>query len=364
MGAVETFGLVAGGQSDDEHHRVRTPGGAAGLGEQLGVRLAGDGVVTGRVDELGRVPDPGLRRLERGVELRRVDQRAARTLVARGLGEGADHGDRPVRRQRQQPVVRQQDRPGRCGPAGQRMVGVVVDGRVPGVGGLPRDGPQRQLDHASAGEVEIGLRQGARVQGGRDPRVPGPRTAGHLEVQPGVDADRSVGHGEPVTHDQAVEAPLGAQDVGEELARFAGVLAVDEVVGAHHGPGVRLGDREFEARQVELAQRPLVDDGVEAHPVALLVVHREVLHTRADPLGLHAPHQSRRRLARKDRILREVLEVPAPGRVPLDVQTRPEQDGDVLAPRLASEGGPDLLEKGDVPGRPQRHGRRETRRRH
>ena len=60
-------------------------------------------------------------------------------------------------------------------------------------------------------------------------------------------------------------------------------LRVEPVVRRHHRPRVGAGDGQLERREVDLAQGALVDDGVDDHPVGLLVVDREVLQARADP---------------------------------------------------------------------------------
>jgi hypothetical protein len=55
-----------------------------------------------------------------------------------------------------------------------------------------------------------------------------------------------------------------------------GVHAVDAVVGAHHRPRPDAGYDVLERRQVDLAQRALVDVGADPQPIGLLIVRREV----------------------------------------------------------------------------------------
>ena len=224
--------------------------------------------------------------------------------------------------------------------------------------------PQQQGDDPDARPVEVLARQRPFLERRLHAGVPGARTRRHLQVEPSVHPGGAVGDRHPVAHDQTLEAPLGAQDVGERLARLAGVLTVDQVVGAHDRPGLRFGDGDLEAGQVQLPQGALVDDRVEAHPVVLLVVDREVLQAGAHPLGLDAPHQRRRRLARQQRVLGEVLEVASARGVTLDVQPGPEQDAHALCACLSAQRRADLLDQADVPGRAERRRGRETGRRH
>ena len=237
---------------------------------------------------------------------------------------------------------------------------VEVDRSRAALGGPTRLDAQGQLHDPRAGQVEVGLGEGARVEGLDDPAVPRAGARRHLEVEPGVQARGPVGHGEPVADHQAGEPPLLAQHVGEQPPRLPGVLAVDEVVRRHDRPGRRLADDGLEGGEVELAQGALVDDRVEAHPEALLVVHREVLGTGADALGLDAAHQGHRGPAGQQRVLGEVLEAASPGRVALEVQPRAQQHPHVRGTRLPTQRPADLLDELDVPRRPQRHGRREA----
>ena len=119
----------------------------------------------------------------------------------------------------------------------------------------------------------------------------------------------------------ALEAPLAAR--GSSWSRWSfsqAYCAVEPVVGAHHRADVRLLDRRLELRQVDLAQRALVDDrvdescgcprrpaaraaaraaGVGRRRVALLVVGREVLDVGDHALRLRAAGSSRPPCARR-----------------------------------------------------------------
>jgi hypothetical protein len=57
-----------------------------------------------------------------------------------------------------------------------------------------------------------------------------------------------------------------------QLGVFGAVGAVDFVVGAHHGPGLGLGNGRFKGRQVNLAQRAFVHLSADRKALKFLVV--------------------------------------------------------------------------------------------
>ena len=123
-----------------------------------------------------------------------------------------------------------------------------------------------------------------------------------------------------------------------------------------HGRGV--GDDRLERRQVELAQRALVDAGVEREALGLGVVGDEVLDRRADALGLQAAHVGRADPRGQQRVLAEALEVPAAVGRAVQVDRRREQHVDALAPALGGQQPPEALDPRLVPRRRQRGRRR------
>ena len=190
----------------------------------------------------------------------------------------------------------------------------------------------------------------ALVHGGVHERL-GAGSAGHLEVHARRDARDAVCLGAPVAHDEALEAPLRAQDRREQLARVGRVLAVHEVVRGHDGSGGGLLHGALEAAQVQLAQGALVDDRVDDEPPVLLVVDGEVLEARPDARALDAARRGGGERARQQGVLARVLEVAAAQRVALEVEARPENDVDAEGARLAPHGGTELLEQSRVPAR-------------
>ena len=78
--------------------------------------------------------------------------------------------------------------------------------------------------------------------------------------------------GPPVGHHQAGIAPLLPEDGGEQLPALRGPLAVDDIVGAHNGPGLFLPDDNLKGLQVNLPQGTLGQAGIALFAVRFLVV--------------------------------------------------------------------------------------------
>jgi hypothetical protein len=117
----------------------------------------------------------------------------------------------------------------------------------------------------------------------------------------------AIVHRAPIGDHQALEAPLVFENVHQVV--FRAVDAVEFVVGAHHGPGLRLFDGSLERRQVDLAQGALVHLGADGHALVFLVVGGKVLERSANALALHAVDQAGRQLAGQEGVLGKVLEV-------------------------------------------------------
>ena len=74
----------------------------------------------------------------------------------------------------------------------------------------------------------------------------------------------------PVGHHDALEAPLVAQHVGEQVFVALGVDPVNLVVRRHDGPRVALANHPFEPAQIDFAQGTLTDVLAHSGTVALL----------------------------------------------------------------------------------------------
>ena len=291
--------------------------------------------------------------VQQGVHLGGVDGRGAGALVARGMGKVADEGDLGARGKRQQRgaagdrLVLEQDGACRGGLAGQLVVDVL--GKGLGCGKRGRVDGERQVDDLVHARVDVLLAEGAGGHGVQELADGAQAGGGHLEGGAGRHSGGVVVGAAPVGDDGAVKAPLLAQDVVQQVRVLVGVGAVDEVVGAHDGLGLRLAHHDLKGREVDLAQRALVQDGVGRLAAGLLAVDGKMLGARGDAVGLDAAHIAGRHLAGKVRVLREVLEVAAAQRIALDAQAWSQKDVHALAGGLLAHGGADALAQLGVP---------------
>ncbi|CAM5620141.1 hypothetical protein SCYAM73S_07825 [Streptomyces cyaneofuscatus] len=235
---------------------------------------------------------------------------------------------------------------------------MVVHGHLRRGAPVAGRGAPGEADQPHHGGVQHRLIQGAVPHGGHDLGVGAPPGAGHLEVQTRAEGGHPVAYGSPVGHDDAVEPPLGAQDVGQQPGVLREGHPVDAVVGGHHGPGAVAADDAFEGAEVDLAQRALVDVGADPHPVGLLVVGRVVLECRAHTGLLEPAHHGPAQLGGEQRVLGEVLEVAPAERRALDVDARTQQHPDAVRGRLVRERSGDAMGELRVPAAAECHGGR------
>ncbi len=162
---------------------------------------------------------------------------------------------------------------------------------------------------------------------------------------------------DPVADDEALEAPLVAQHVGEQLVALPAPLAVDAVVGRHHRRDA-LVDDPLEVGEVHLVERDVVDLDVDAEAGVLHRVAGEVLHARHH-VALQATGERGTELADVVRILAVGLLRPAPCRVAQQVDAH--RAGEVGADRsqLAADRVADALLQIEVPRRAPGHRHRE-----
>ena len=238
---------------------------------------------------------------------------------------------------------------------------LVVAGVGSAVGAAGLSTLLQELDHSGGAAIDGTLSKGAVVDRGEHLGVEGPAAAGHLQVHARNDPRPTVVGRTPVGHDETLEAPLVTKDRGEQLDVIRGVGPVDPVVGAHHRPRLGLGDGDLERAQVQLAQRPLVDHGVDHQSMALLVVDRVVLQAGTDALGLDAPDPTSGQATAQQRVLRQVLEGPTACRVALQVHTGTQDDRHPECERLLADRPTDLVEQIDVPRAAERRCGREAR---
>ena len=312
----------------------------------------------------------GAQPVERGHRVGRVDGGAPAAERPGDLGVRADEGDPaqpgtvpPGAVQREQrALVAGQHEAGRGGRA--QLAGNVHRRRGDRNGAVkPADpgGQPQDAEHLVVEEGLVDLPGPDRRQQGVAPRAEPFRRARHGQVQRGPGGRFGGPGGRPVRHDQAVVAPLVVQDGAQQRA-FRHRRPVDPVVGGHHRPGTRLAHDGLERRQVELAQRPLVDPDVHGHPLGLRVVADEVLDGGTHPLALQAAHVGDPDPRGEQRVLGEALEVPAAVRGPVQVHRGGEQHVHALAARLGGQQPADRRYPVAVPGGGQRRRRRHVRR--
>ena len=111
---------------------------------------------------------------------------------------------------------------------------------------------------------------------------------GHFHVATVQDrVDRAVDRAEVGGH-EAAKAPVLAEDLVHQHVVLAAVYAEITVVGSHERRHLAFLHRCFEGRQIDFAQGPLVNAGVDLVAVLLLVVQCVVLDVGDDALALDA----------------------------------------------------------------------------
>ena len=130
----------------------------------------------------------------------------------------------------------------------------------------------------------------------------------------------------PVGHSEALEAPLAAENLVEEVLILGAVIAVYLVVCGHHAHGAAFNNGTLEGLEIDLTEGTLAQDGVHATAVGLLVVNGEVLDTYGCTFVLHTLGVFQGQGGGEDGILGEVLVGTATHRQALDVHSRAEDD--------------------------------------
>ena len=154
-----------------------------------------------------------------------------------------------------------------------------------------------------------------------------------------------VGDGAAVGDDVPLEAPLLAQDVGEQQLAARGALAVDAVVGPHDDFHLRLLHQHLEGRQVGLPEVVLrrLHIGLVARGLRS-AVHGVVLaagrHLQVDGvIALHAAHEGAAHGAGEEGVLAPGLHATPPARVAEDVHVRaPERKARIARVVLVAAG--------------------------
>jgi len=199
----------------------------------------------------------------------------------------------------------------------------------------------------------------AGLDGGDQRGAPGAERAGHHQVEPAVRRRSGRLGREPVRHQQPAPTPLALEDLVVDRPLLGRRDAVDPVVGRHHRPRVGVLDRDLERQQVELAQRPLVHDAVDAVPVGLGLVGDQVLQAGADAVRLQARDVRSSEVTGQQRVLGVGLEQAPAQRAAVEVDGGAQHHVDVLALGLLGEQPPDLRGRLGAPGGREQGGVRE-----
>jgi hypothetical protein len=298
--------------------------------------------------------------LLQGLEDRTLGQgqqgRAAATHRSGVGGVRSDHGYRrrcAVARQGQRAAdVAGEHRAGDAHLATERPLGRFVDRLLRLVGRSPHGiGALDEHEHVADERVDRRLVHPSGLDRLLQGRAVHARRARHLDRQAAVGrADGLVG-AVPVGDDEAVEAPLPAQDLVEEPVVGGAEVATELVVRRHDPPGAGLTDGRLEGAEVQLAQHPFVDDHVDGVALDLGVVGGEVLHGDGDAVGLDGSDGGRPEGGGELGILGEVLEGAPADRGAVEVDRRRQQHVGRLPARFLPEQVADPADQFGIPRR-------------
>ncbi len=181
----------------------------------------------------------------------------------------------------------------------------------------------------------------------------------HLEVQTGVGRLGCAMRGAPVGDDETLKAKVFLQSLVEEIVVLAGVIAVHQVIGAHHSARIGPLEGNLEAEQIAFAHGPLAHLHIDERASAFLIVHGVVFEVADDVLLLERLHLGARHRAGQDRIFAVILEVAAVARLAGEVDTAAERHGVALVAQLAANERAVFAGQIDIPARSFRNGRRQ-----
>src|ERR1700722_9833821 len=128
----------------------------------------------------------------------------------------------------------------------------------------------------------------------------------------------------PVRDDEALEVPVFFQNIGEQISVFAGIVAPDAVVRAHHGRNIGVVNADFKGQQVAFASSAFVDRDIDGVAPAFLIVERIVLDVAEDVLRLQAFHNLADHLAGEYGIFAEIFKGAAVARLARQIDAAPE----------------------------------------
>ena len=140
----------------------------------------------------------------------------------------------------------------------------------------------------------------------------------------------------PVRQYKALEVPVFLHNVGQQILVFAGVVAPDPVVGAHHRRRIGFLQSDFKRQQIALARGAFVDGYVDRVASAILIIERVMFDVADDMLRLQPLHDRPHHLSGKHRILAQIFKRPSVARFAGKVSSAAERHVVTLRPQLAA----------------------------
>ena len=121
----------------------------------------------------------------------------------------------------------------------------------------------------------------------------------HFQIHACTDTFNIAVASAPVRDHHAAVSPLTAKDLLEQVRIFIGIGSVETVVAGHEAARSAFFNGNFKIRQVQLAQRSFIHDGVGMHSEHFLAVGRKMLGACRNAVGLDAADISRSQFACK-----------------------------------------------------------------
>lgn len=140
----------------------------------------------------------------------------------------------------------------------------------------------------------------------------------------------------PVGENKSLEVVGLLENIGEQVAVFAGKVPVHAVVRTHESARIGNPESDLKGTQIGFPHRTFVDVGVDGVAPALLVIHSIVLQVADDVLGLHALDEVTHKRAGQQRIFALVLECAAVTRLTRKVDASTKRHAIALGPQLAA----------------------------
>ena len=134
---------------------------------------------------------------------------------------------------------------------------------------------------------------------------------GHEVVEARLHGRRGAFHGKEIGLHVALKAPIVPQHLGKQPRVFAGLKAVQIVVGAHEGGHLPILHRHFKGQEIKLPKHGFVHGLGEIKAVRLLFIGGEVLRHRNDAFSLNAPNLGHGLGPREEGVLSEILKISA-----------------------------------------------------